>query len=128
MRVGLFVGIALLNSFQHYIPRCPTAMLPLRTALVATKTLGATVMVGAQTINNQLKAVAAMVTLTATMTATTTNENKNKGNGGSGVSLAAAWRWRRRQHSSGSSSESGHFYFLNGGSLFCSENQVAHFF
>jgi hypothetical protein len=58
---------------------------------VATWTLVATAMVGAQTtINNQLKEVAATATETTTMRATTTNENE--GNGSGGGSLAAVRR------------------------------------
>jgi hypothetical protein len=60
---------------------------------VATKTLAATAMAGAQTtINNQLKAVAAKAKETATMTAMTTNENKGN-EGGDGSLTAAWWRW-----------------------------------
>jgi hypothetical protein len=73
---------------------------PPRAAAVGMKTPAATAMVGAQiTINNLLKAAAAMATEMVTMTAITTNENK--GNGGSGGSLAAAWHWGWWQHGSG---------------------------
>ncbi len=71
-----------------------TAKLPLRAATVATKTLVATAMVGAQT-NNQLKAMAAMAKEMAMMTATMTNENE--GDGSSGGSLVVArrrWWWQ----------------------------------
>jgi hypothetical protein len=49
-----------------------TAVLPVRTAAVATKTPAATAMVGAHTtINNQLKEAAATATETAMMTVMT---------------------------------------------------------
>jgi hypothetical protein len=67
-----------------------TTVLQPRAAKVATKTLAVTAMAGKQTtINNQLKAAAAIATEMATMTATTmTKSTKAPG--------AARW-WRRRR-------------------------------
>ena len=56
---------------QHWRASAATTVLPPHAAVVAMKTLAATAMVGAQTINNQLKAVKVAATETATMTATT---------------------------------------------------------
>jgi hypothetical protein len=67
------------------------AKLPQHAAMVATKTLVATAIAGAQTaINNQLKAMAAPVMEMVTMTATTMNENKDNG-GGSLVAARQQW-------------------------------------
>ncbi len=64
---------------QHWRASAATAVLPQRAAAVAMKTLVATVMAEAQTINNQLKAVTVMVTETAMMKATTkTIETKGR--------------------------------------------------
>jgi hypothetical protein len=66
-----------------------TVVLPPRAAAVAMKTPAATAMAGAQTINNQLKAVTVTATETMTMTATTmTMETK-------GAAVAAEARQQR---------------------------------
>jgi hypothetical protein len=90
--------------FVHSSAGHAAAVAAPRAAAVATKTMVATAIGGAQTtVNNQLKAVEATVTGMATMTATTTNENE--GDGGGGRSLAAArrrWWWQRSIGSGGS--------------------------
>ena len=80
------------------VPAATNAVLPLRATTVAMKTLAATAMAGAQTINNQLKAALVMAMETAKMAATTMMmETKGK------MAAAArrwwrrpAWQWRRQ--------------------------------
>ncbi len=86
-----------------------TALLPPRTAAVATKTPAATALAGVQTtINNQLKVAAALAMKTAMMTATTmmvrmqTKVAAATAAAVAAVAVAALW-----QHGSGSGVSSG---------------------
>ena len=78
-----------------------TAVLPPRSTAVAMKTPASTVMVGAQKINNQRKAVTAMMMQMATITATTMMmETKVM------LAVAVAVVWWRRQRGGGVGSSS----------------------